>query len=263
MQNLQILSFCSAVKYTHHKHTHSDFSSTPRPCHNLAFMLDGEGIIQTGDITLHIKKGDVLFIPKNSTYTAVWKATPSCVYHSIHFNFILNNDPFATKNVPVQILQTDDFENMYKAVECIQQHQYSTAPHSYLYLSAFYQLCGTLFPQVITQKISATDTSITPALNYIHSNYTKHCTVEELAMLCHLSPSRFYYLFKQHTGYSPIAYKNRLAIQNASHALLLGNNSIETIAEEYGFESPIYFRRLFKKILGTTPTAYRKQAKLM
>jgi YesN/AraC family two-component response regulator len=70
-------------------------------------------------------------------------------------------------------------------------------------------------------------------------------------------------LYKQQTGYSPIAYKNRLAIQNASHALLLENNSVEAVSEEYGFESPIYFRRLFKKILGTTPTAYRKQAKLM
>ena len=41
------------------------------------------------------------------------------------------------------------------------------------------------------------------------------------------------------------------------------HRSIESLSAEYGFESPVYFRRLFKSITGTTPTEYRYQQTLI
>ena len=37
------------------------------------------------------------------------------------------------------------------------------------------------------------------------------------------------------------------------------NISVEEIASTHGFESAVYFRRLFKKFTGKTPTEYRRQ----
>ena len=105
---------------------------------------------------------------------------------------------------------------------------------------------------------------ISPALEYLKENRCALCTIEKLADMCFLSPSRFRFLFKKHTGLSPITYKNQLIVEKAAQALLLQRDkSIEQISEEYGFESVIYFRRLFKKTTGKTPAEYRKKEALI
>ena len=99
---------------------------------------------------------------------------------------------------------------------------------------------------------------------YLENNYDAHCTVEGLAGLCFLSPSRFFYHFKKETGLSPIAYKNQVCIRHATQTLLLEKHkSIEEVSEEYGFESAVYFRRLFKSVTGKTPTQYRNEETLL
>ena len=88
--------------------------------------------------------------------------------------------------------------------------------------------------------------------------------MEYLAELCFLSPSRFYYLFQKQTGETPIGYKNRLTIGACMQKFVEDRNiSVEEIALLYGFESTVYFRRLFKKLTGKTPTEYRNQEFLL
>ena len=54
------LSFCYAVKYASDKDYSCNYATEPRPCHNFAFMLEGEGEIITENETLKIKKGDII-----------------------------------------------------------------------------------------------------------------------------------------------------------------------------------------------------------
>ena len=264
LKNIDELSFYSSVKYTSNKDYRSDYSTLPRPCHNFAFMLEGEGTIITEDSVLEIKKGDILYIPQNSTYISNWRATPNCIFHSVHFKFSLIKDPFIGKKIPVQLLPNDQFEKLYEAVKTIQQYQYSKTADSFLSAAAFYYLCGILLLNVKIKDIALPESSITPAVIYLQQNYAKNCKIDHLASLCYLSESRFFYLFKKQIGCSPITYKNKIAIQKVAQALLLHKEkSIETIAFEYGFESPIYFRRLFKKLIGKTPSQYRKEEQLI
>ncbi len=258
------LSFCSSVKYTSDKDYRCDYSIRPRPCHNFVFILEGEGTIITENEILQIKKGDILYIPQNNTYISEWRATPNCIFHSVHFKFQLSKDPFSKKKVPVQLLPNEQFKKLYEAVKTIHNYQYSKTEEYFLYLSAFYYLCGTLLPNVKTKDNVFPESNVTPAIIYLENNYTENFKIDDLSKLCYLSSSRFFYLFKKCVGCSPISYKNRIAIQKASHALLLHKDkSIENIAYEHGFESPIYFRRLFKKLTGKTPSQYRKEEQLI
>lgn len=263
-KNIDEYSFYSCVKYTSAKDYRSDYSTAPRPCHNFVFMLEGEGSITTEDLVFQIKKGDILYIPQNSTYISDWRATPSCIFHSVHFKFSLNKDPFIGKKIPVQLLANGQFERLYEAVKTMHKYQYSKTAESFLASSAFYYLCGVLLLNIKIKDIILPESSITPAVVYLQQNYAKNCKIDELASLCFLSQSRFFYLFKKQIGCSPITYKNKIAIQKAAQGLILHKDkSIETIAFEYGFESPIYFRRLFKKLIGKTPSQYRKEEQLI
>ena len=64
-------------------------------------------------------------------------------------------------------------------------------------------------------------------------------------------------LFQKETGSSPINYFIRLKIQKACQYIELTNLKLNEIALRLGFEEPAYFSRLFTKVMGISPSAYR------
>ena len=74
-------------------------------------------------------------------------------------------------------------------------------------------------------------------------------------------PSHFSTLFQKETGVAPISYFLRLKIQKACQYIELTNLKLHEIATLLGFEEPAYFSRLFAKIMGMSPSEYRKKEK--
>ena len=257
------LSLLASVKYSYDKTVEFDYQNKPRPCHNFVFMLEGKGIITTNDKTITIEKRDILYIPKNTTYSAVWQTTTSVSFHSLHFNFQSRLDPLLSQNIPIQKLNEVDFDTLYPLMQEIKNTQSQKNSNNFLILSAFYKICGEVFPKVhFNEQIK--NNPVLPAINYIENHFNQALTIEQLANLCFLSPSRFFYLFKKHKGVSPIVYKNKVALQNTMQELLFDKESpIEEIARRNGFKSVIYFERQFKKATGKTPSQYRKEEILL
>ena len=237
----------------------SDYSELPRPTHNAAIILSGRGIMREGDRTVETKAGDILFVPKYARYTAEWLGTPEipCLFHTIHFDYPWQNDPLRGKRIPVQVLPVTQTEEIREDYTFLHQHQHDQGVDAFAAMSRFFGLCHRLFGQFLYEE--AASSSVQPALDFIEGNYRQTVRVRELAQLCCLSESRFFAYFKKETGVSPIQYKNILCIQHTMYALAADPHiSIESLAADYGFESPVYFRRLFKAITGHTPTEYRR-----
>jgi AraC-like DNA-binding protein len=66
-------------------------------------------------------------------------------------------------------------------------------------------------------------------------------------------------MFKKATGINFTDYVARVRIEKAKNLLLNPNLRISEIAYEVGFQSLTHFNRVFKKILGRSPTDYRTQ----
>ena len=79
-----------------------------------------------------------------------------------------------------------------------------------------------------------------------------------LAGSVNMSPSRFYPLFKRETGDTPTDYVNRVRIGRAIVMMYDKSLSVEDVSEAVGYNSSIYFRRVFKKLTGKTPKEYMK-----
>lgn len=249
-----------SIQYTYTKNVRHDFTNQPRPCHNFVFMLEGEGVVLSNNKTFRLRSGDILFIPKNTTYQYNWIPNPKAVFHSLHFSFHAKNDPLLNKNIPVQTLDNTQFPELYRLLKEIEAYQFNKDLRFFFALSAFYKICGTLLNGIKINDCEPINKTISPAIAYIEQNYNAKISVNVLADLCFLSPSRFFYLFKQQTGNSPIAYKNKIAVQYAAQELLFNKDvSIKEIAERHGFSNFIYFERAFKKIIGKTPSQYRKE----
>ncbi len=74
-----------------------------------------------------------------------------------------------------------------------------------------------------------------------------------------MSEGNLHKVFKEATGQSPIDYLIKLRLQRSMDLLSDTGLSITEIAFKTGFNDSNYFTRHFKKIIGTTPSRYRKQ----
>ncbi|HMB69309.1 MAG TPA: helix-turn-helix domain-containing protein, partial [bacterium] len=82
--------------------------------------------------------------------------------------------------------------------------------------------------------------------------------VEEMVRLSGIPERTFKRRFTQATGHAPIAYVQRLRIEEAKRRLERTDDSVDAISWAVGYEDPASFRRLFKRTTHLTPRAYRR-----
>lgn len=257
------LLFLLTAKYEYSKNEEYDYSAASRPCHNLVFMLCGSAEIISENEILTLHSGELLYIPQGSYYKAKWIAEPKAVFHSLHFAFNAEHNPLPSKQIAVQKIDCADFDELYSLIKKIAEHRFLNGADGFFALSAFYELFGKI-SELITVSEKQNYTTLSPAIKYIEKNYRSKISVDKLAKLCFLSTSRFYHLFKEKLGVSPIVYKNDVAIKHAEQELLYQpEKSIASISENNGFSSVVYFERAFKKSTGKTPSEYRKEKRLI
>ncbi len=92
----------------------------------------------------------------------------------------------------------------------------------------------------------------------VHQSYYTPWSVEKMAALVPISPSRFYDLYKKIFGISPKKDLQNIRIEHAKQLLQQENLSVKEIAEQVGYENEYYFIRKFKEQTGTTPGKYKK-----
>jgi AraC-like DNA-binding protein len=85
--------------------------------------------------------------------------------------------------------------------------------------------------------------------------------LDALAAVVHLSKYHFSARYKAATGHSPIQHFLQMKVEYACQLLESSELSIKAIAAELGYEDPLYFSRLFSRIMGESPRAYRRKAR--
>lgn len=97
------------------------------------------------------------------------------------------------------------------------------------------------------------------SIEYMQNHLDLPLTLETLASSVNLSVSHYSSVFRKKTGYSPVVYFNHLKIQHACQYLQFTSLRINEIARKLGIEDAYYFSRMFAKIMGQSPNAYRKK----
>ena len=93
---------------------------------------------------------------------------------------------------------------------------------------------------------------------YILDNYAQPISLEEIANEAYLSPSAFCRFFKKRTRKSFVEYLNEFRISMACKMLVESKEPVAHICYKAGFNNLANFNRQFKKVMGVTPTGYRK-----
>jgi transcriptional regulator GlxA family with amidase domain len=103
------------------------------------------------------------------------------------------------------------------------------------------------------------DGEILSAQHWLSRNFAVASPIDEVVKRSKLATRTFKRRFVQATGITPIAYVQRLRIEEAKRRLERTNVAVDEISWRVGYEDSAFFRRLFKRVTGMAPGAYRKR----
>jgi transcriptional regulator GlxA family with amidase domain len=106
------------------------------------------------------------------------------------------------------------------------------------------------------------DAEIRSAQEWLRDHFSVASPVEEMIRRSKLAERTFKRRFAAATGLTPIAYVQRLRIEDAKRRLERTDASVDEISWRVGYEDSAFFRRLFKRTTGLAPGAYRKRFRI-
>ena len=106
------------------------------------------------------------------------------------------------------------------------------------------------------------DAVVLAAQEWLRTAYPVAAPVTELVERSGLPERTFKRRFVRATGHSPISYVQHVRVEEAKRRLERTSEPVDAISYAVGYEDPASFRRLFKRITGVTPGAYRRKLQL-
>ena len=103
------------------------------------------------------------------------------------------------------------------------------------------------------------DAVIARCQTWIADHYGEQSPVAAMVRLSGLAERSFKRRFQQATGMPPLEYVHTLRLEEAKQMLEAGDQPIEAIANEVGYEDAGFFGRLFRRKVNLTPAQYRKR----
>lgn len=123
-------------------------------------------------------------------------------------------------------------------------------------------LLGTIFLyQSRPSRSKGNAFTVERAIQIMNDHMETTLTLEQLTKQLNMSKPHLLQQFRKYTGYSPIDYYLRLKIQRACQYLDLTDDSVKLICGKLGFADPYYFSRVFRKVMGISPSRYRHMEK--
>jgi len=141
--------------------------------------------------------------------------------------------------------------------ECQQQAEgYRVCVRSLLV--AFMTRLLRIFPKENIEESEKNLTVLSPALDYIYEHFNQTFPLEMLAAECHMSPAQFRRLFHAQLGTNPLNFLHQMRIMKSCTYLRMTERSVSDIAVQVGYTSLSCFNQHFQRVMGCTPTAWRR-----
>ncbi|WP_052339659.1 AraC family transcriptional regulator [Gorillibacterium massiliense] len=263
------------------------------PYFELMMVTEGPVYLKTDSDTLELASGDCFLLLPWERHTAWKRSHEQSGFFWVQFSVTPELIPASLKDLAAvasdQRLETSKQElriagdeseflvlprhyhpvRRYELLNLFENlHQESGRPHGY-----FHFRCTLLLGQILhllaedllnreygSLSAPAAYGTYRQLVNYLNESYSNPISRKSLEDLLNRKYEYLCQIFKKYAGMSILSYVHRLRIQRAQYLLRSSGQEIKEIAESVGFEDSYYFSRLFKRIVGASPTDYRKQA---
>ncbi len=111
---------------------------------------------------------------------------------------------------------------------------------------------------IVHEQPGADGASLEPLLRWMEENANRQLTLDDIAARAMMSTRTLNRRFREQTGTTPLQWLHGSRIRRARYLLETTGHSVERIAIQVGFGSQTTFRDRFKRLIGTSPQAYRR-----
>jgi AraC-like DNA-binding protein/ligand-binding sensor protein len=146
-------------------------------------------------------------------------------------------------------------EDAYYHSRCLTPQQYAAMLKL---LETFAKHLSLVANQIVVQEEAAESPLVRRARAYILANQADPIDLAKVARAMHVSTFCFCKLFKKATGLTFTEYLSRVRVEKAKHLLLNPHLRISEIAYDVGFQSLTHFNRVFRQVVGQSPSEYRE-----
>lgn len=155
-------------------------------------------------------------------------------------------------------IETDGpaLEEAYLATPVIEKRRYQAMV---TLLAAFSLQLTKLANQIGFEEEHEAESFIGFAKDYIEDNLSDPISLEDISHQMQLSPFHFCRKFKKSTGTTLTGYITGRRVELAKEALITRSTRVTEIAFNVGFQSLSQFNRSFQKVMGMSPSEYRKR----
>lgn len=238
----------------------------------LIYCTAGEGWYVADGVRYVVKADSYFIIRPGQPHCYGASANAPWTIYWIHFKGSLAHEFCPAQNGPVEIKPGVTSRISYRISifeEIMQTLELGLATENLLYAcSVFHHFLGTM--RFLNQFRSCNDSGksqaggidpVKAAIHFMRENIEKPLRLKQIADFTGYSQSQFSSVFARQTGLSPIEYLNRLKIRQACQILDVSALKISQVCSKVGITDPYYFSRLFTRIMGESPTSYRKRNK--
>lgn len=255
------------------------FNYVPMHCHSefeINFIREGSAEFICGEEKFTSAIGDIIITQPNVIHSIYPCANTRQVYDTLVFSHEIfggfNSDryinecikPLINGSMRVQMHITSEhhyYVELKTIVENIFSYAKGDTPQLDMLMRSellrFFWLLET--DAQIDVDFCKSNEIVRSALEYIAEHFREIITIKQLASTVHLSESYFMNQFQKHVGLSTMEYISHFRINQACKELIGTKKSVLDIALDCGFRNVSNFNRQFLKIIGCSPTQYRKK----
>ena len=227
---------------------------------NYFSSIDGEGKVT-------VTPGEILLLPRGIRHTVAMPNGGILHHAHVQFSFFDSTDFMSFFTVPKLVPMGPAAKDIAETVCNLHQEmeRSSTRQEDIVQAIRRQTLLGQLLERIATVS-TLTDSSserllllsrLAPSLRYLDEHSMEMLCRHDLAMTAGLSDTRFHYVFKNATGYSPMAYLKNVRLRKAQALLISTDLQISEIGNRVGYPDIFHFSRLFKNAFHKSPSEYR------
>lgn len=233
--------------------------------HIVIYCVEGYGWIEVNKKRIRVAPSQFIAIPANTPHRyGADEENPWSIYWT-HFkgenagfisNLILKN----SENFMPQLTYNEDRIKLFDEIYYNLENGYGDDTLRYVSMTFSHFLSSMLYQEKFDRdKRTPNKGAVEKAIQLMQENIEKTITLNDMASFAKLSVTHFSALFRKKTGHSPIEYFNHLKIQKACQYLIFTTLTIKELSRNVGVDDQYYFSRMFTRLMGVSPSEYRKR----
>lgn len=230
----------------------------------LIYCTDGAGQVQTDQFSGPVKRGQVLLLPRGTHhYYSAHPRTPWSIYW-FHFaghcaDELIDQLRYRPERPVSDIGLSPQLTADFKRLLALRQMGYHE--------TAFHQAAGQIKQILLGSALGALSQQASQRQDFnleeiqalMQQNLQGDIDLDTLASSVNLSKFHFINKYKQATGYPPIRHFLLMKMERACYLLDTTELPIKSVGFQLGYRDPLYFSRIFSKIIGLSPSSYKHQ----